>query len=48
MHKLNLKLKLKIFNALKTNGQYIECDYMVESQQEEAFYYNENKRIRKV
>ncbi|WP_257262501.1 hypothetical protein [Clostridium botulinum] len=38
---------IKIFNALKTNGQYIECDYMVESQQEEDFYYSENKRIRK-
>lgn len=42
-----LKLYINIFNALKTNGQYIECDYMVESQQEEDFYYSENKRIRK-
>lgn len=46
-HEDKLKLYLKIFNALKTNGQYIECDYMVESQQEEDFYYSENKRIRK-
>ncbi len=42
-----LKLYIKIFNALKANGQYIECDYMVESQQEEDFYYMENERIRK-
>lgn len=46
-HEDKLKLYIKIFNALKTNGQYIECDYMVESQQEEDFYYRENKRIRK-
>lgn len=42
-----LKLYLKVFDALKTNGQYIECDYMVQNQQEEDFYYSENKRIRK-
>lgn len=42
-----LKLYIKIFDALKANGQYIECDYMVESQQEEDFYFSENKRIRK-
>ncbi len=46
-HEDKLKLYLKVFNALKTNGQYIECDYMVESQEEENFYYSENKRIRK-
>jgi len=46
-HEDKLRLYTKIFNALKTNGQYIECDYMVESQQEEDFYYSENKRIRK-
>lgn len=46
-HEDKLKLYIKIFKSLKTNGQYIECDYMVESQQEEDFYYSENKRIRK-
>lgn len=45
-HEDKLKLYIKIFNALKTNGEYIECDYMVESQEEEDFYYSENKRIR--
>ena len=46
-HEDKLILYSKIFAALKTGGQYIECDYMVESQEEEDFYYNENKRIRK-
>lgn len=46
-HEDKLKLYLKVFNALKANGQYIECDYMVESQQEEDFYYSENRKIRK-
>lgn len=45
-HEDKLKLYIKIFNALKTNGEYIECDYMVESQEDEDFYYSENKRIR--
>ncbi|MPM46875.1 tRNA (cmo5U34)-methyltransferase [bioreactor metagenome] len=45
-HEDKLKLYKKIFNALKTNGEYIECDYMVESQEDEDFYYSENKRIR--
>jgi len=46
-HKDKIKLYSKIFAALKTNGKYIEGDYMVESQDEEDFYYSENKRIRK-
>lgn len=45
-HEDKLKLYKKIFYALKTNGEYIECDYMVESQEDEDFYYSENKRIR--
>ncbi|OPJ60157.1 class I SAM-dependent methyltransferase [Clostridium chromiireducens] len=46
-HEDKIKLYSKIFNSLKTHGCYIECDYMVESQEEENFYYRENKRIRK-
>lgn len=46
-HVDKLKLYSKVFDALKTGGQYIECDYMVGSQEEEDFYYSENKRIRK-
>lgn len=45
-HEDKLKLYTKIFNALKPNGEYIECDYMVEIQEDEDFYYSENKRIR--
>ncbi|HCW52760.1 MAG TPA: class I SAM-dependent methyltransferase [Clostridium sp.] len=46
-HEEKQKLYLKIFKSLKDNGQYIESDYMVETQEEEDFYFNENKRIRK-
>lgn len=46
-HEDKIKLYSKIFNSLKTDGCYIECDYMVESKEEENFYYRENKRIRK-
>lgn len=45
-HEDKLKLYTKVFNALKANGEYIECDYMVENQEDEDFYYSENKRIR--
>lgn len=46
-HEDKIKLYLKIFESLKTDGKYIEGDYMVESQAEEEFYYGESKRIRK-
>lgn len=46
-HEDKIKLYSKVFNALKANGQYIECDYMIENQEEENFYYSENERIRK-
>jgi tRNA (cmo5U34)-methyltransferase len=41
-----LKLYSKIFAGLKAGGQYIEGDYMVIKQEEEDFYYSENRRIR--
>jgi cyclopropane fatty-acyl-phospholipid synthase-like methyltransferase len=46
-HKDKIKLYSKVFTALKEGGQYIECDYMVIKQEDEDFYYSENKRIRK-
>jgi cyclopropane fatty-acyl-phospholipid synthase-like methyltransferase len=46
-HKDKIKLYSKVFAALKEGGQYIECDYMVIRQEDEDFYYSENKRIRK-
>ena len=46
-HDLKLGLYQKLYQALTTDGLYIECDYMVEKQEEEDFYYAENLRIRK-
>lgn len=46
-HESKLELYRKIHAALKDGGMYIECDYMVETQAEEDFYYAENRRIRK-
>ncbi len=37
----------KINNALKDNSVYIECDYMVETQEEEYRWFSENERLRK-
>ncbi len=46
-HADKLKLYSRIHAALKTGGRYIECDYMVEKQKDEDFYFSENARIRK-
>ena len=45
-HEEKIKLYKKIFNALTPNGQYIECDYMVFTQEEEDFHFSENKKLR--
>ena len=37
----------EICRALRPGGVYIECDYMVERQEEEDFYQGENLRLRK-
>ncbi len=51
MHHFSKEKKLalyrRIFQALKPGGVYIECDYMVEKQEEEDFYFSENRRIRR-
>jgi len=36
----------RVFQALRPGGLYIECDYMVETQREEDFWFAENARIR--
>ncbi len=41
-----LGLYKKLFRALKNGGAYIECDYMVETQEEEDFFFAENSRLR--
>lgn len=46
-HEAKTELYAKIRQSLKDGGVYIECDYMVESQKEEDFWYAENDRIRK-
>lgn len=46
-HEAKIGLYKKILHSLRTNGTYIECDYMVENQEDENFYYAENTRIRK-
>ncbi len=45
----NKKLSLyeKINASLKEEGIYIECDYMVLTQQEEDFWFSENERLRR-
>ena len=37
----------KIYNSLKAGGVYIECDYMLETQEEEDKLFAENEKIRK-
>lgn len=46
-HKKKTELYKKINAALKEKGIYIECDYMVETQEEEDFWFSENERLRK-
>lgn len=45
-HQKKTALYQKIHDALKDGGRYIECDYMVETQQEEDHWFVENRRIR--
>lgn len=37
----------RVWEALKSGGVYIECDYMVESQAEEDHWFAESKRLRR-
>lgn len=45
-HEMKIGLYKKINDSLKKGGVYIECDYMVETQEEENHWYAENSRIR--
>lgn len=42
-----LSLYTRIYDALKSGGMYIECDYMVESQAEEDLHFAECERLRR-
>lgn len=46
-HEAKIGLYKKICNSLKPKGMYIECDYMVETQEEEDYYYREYYRFMK-
>ncbi|BCN32696.1 class I SAM-dependent methyltransferase [Anaeromicropila herbilytica] len=46
-HEAKIGLYKRILDSLMDSGVYIECDYMVQNQEEEDFYYSENTRIRK-
>lgn len=46
-HEEKIGLYQKACDSLRENGVYIECDYMVESQAEEDFFYQEYARIKK-
>ena len=46
-HEKKIGLYHRIWQCLKKTGIYVECDYMVDTQEEEDFYYAENRRIRK-
>ena len=38
----------RVFDALVLDGCYVECDYMVETEAEEAYFFSENERLRRV
>jgi cyclopropane fatty-acyl-phospholipid synthase-like methyltransferase len=46
-HEEKLKLYTKLCAGLVPSGRYVECDYMVQDQEEEDYYFAENERIRK-
>lgn len=45
-HKEKIDLYRKILKSLKETGLYIETDYVASNQEEEDYYFSENKRIR--
>ncbi len=46
-HEKKLSLYKRIYYSLKEKGIYIECDYMVEKQSEEDFWFAEKERLLK-
>lgn len=42
-----LSLYKRLYDSLKDSGVYIECDYMVLTQEEEDHWFGENARLRK-
>lgn len=46
-HEKKTELYKKIYSALTDSGCYIECDYMIETQEEEDRLFAENERLRR-
>ena len=46
-HKDKVRLYKRIHDSLSPCGVYIECDYMIEDQKEEDYYFSEANRLRK-
>jgi tRNA (cmo5U34)-methyltransferase len=46
-HKDKSLLYTRLCQGLVDHGRYVECDYMIEDQAMEEYYYAENERIRK-
>lgn len=46
-HEQKISLYKRIHAALKPNGMYVECDYIVQDQNEEDFYFSEFIKMRK-
>ena len=45
-HREKAGLYRRLFHALRPGGLYVECDYMVDTQSEEDYYFAENARLR--
>lgn len=46
-HERKIALYKKIYDALTSDGIYIECDYMVQTEEEERHWFSENERLRR-
>lgn len=47
LHEDKIRLYSRLCAALRSGGQYIESDYMVTSQEDEDFFFSENRRLRR-
>ncbi len=46
-HERKISLYRKLYDALTDKGVYVECDYMVEAEEEERHWFSENERLRR-
>lgn len=45
-HEAKLMLYKKLYKALTVSGRYVECDYVVDTQEEEKFFFSEYEKIK--